>query len=272
MTPLSRLLWFAAGLLLATSAGAVSVVDDLGRTVSLDHPARRIVTLSPHATEIVVAAGLRDQLVAIAAGSLADADLAHLPRIGGPGTIDREALLELQPDLLIGWHSGNRPSDLAWIDRSGIALYRSEPTHLQQIPDSIRAIGVLGRTTASAEQAAASVETGLLTDCGQLQPIAAYVEVWDRPAMSLGGRHWINAALRASGFRNQLAQVPSGVFPIASEAVYALREYPRISLIRRFDDSAEDRLAATLSIPGPRLVSALQILCEQRRKLESAER
>ncbi|MGB5639950.1 MAG: cobalamin-binding protein, partial [Sedimenticolaceae bacterium] len=43
-------------------------MDDLGGRVSLPQAAQRIVTLAPHATELVVAAGAGDRLVGIAVG------------------------------------------------------------------------------------------------------------------------------------------------------------------------------------------------------------
>ena len=48
---------------------AVQVRDDQGRTVSLAAPARRAVTLAPHATELVYAAGAGDHVIATIRGS-----------------------------------------------------------------------------------------------------------------------------------------------------------------------------------------------------------
>lgn len=38
-------------------AAGIAVVDDEGRRIALDKPAQRIVSLAPHATEILFAAG-----------------------------------------------------------------------------------------------------------------------------------------------------------------------------------------------------------------------
>ena len=53
-------------LLVAHGSQALSVRDDLGTVVSLPEPARRIVTLSPHATDLVMATGAAGRLVSIA--------------------------------------------------------------------------------------------------------------------------------------------------------------------------------------------------------------
>jgi ABC-type Fe3+-hydroxamate transport system substrate-binding protein len=47
-----------------TSAqAAISVTDDLGHTVSLAKPAQRVISLSPHVTELIFAAGAGDKII-----------------------------------------------------------------------------------------------------------------------------------------------------------------------------------------------------------------
>ena len=44
-------------------AQPVSVVDDHGRTVALPAPARRVISVAPHVTELLFAAGGGDRVV-----------------------------------------------------------------------------------------------------------------------------------------------------------------------------------------------------------------
>ncbi|MDJ0738202.1 MAG: helical backbone metal receptor [Gammaproteobacteria bacterium] len=261
-------------LLAAATAGAapLQVTDDRGLHVQLPVAAQRIVTLAPHATELVVAAGAADALVAIAAGSPTNGALAALPRIGGPGPLDRERLLVLRPDLVIAWDSGNRAADLDWIARTGVPLFRSEPRDADDIADTLVAIGRLTGNTATATAAAAAFRRALRTPCADLPRQPVYVRVWDRPAMSLGGRHWLNTVLPLAGYRNVLAAQPRGAIRIAPEAQLALQALPSVSLVRRHDGSAADRLAELLSRPGPRLADAVQLLCRQRLRLAASPR
>lgn len=263
MTPRPALLVLCAWLG-ANGAHAIEVRDDTGRAVHLDEPARRVVTLAPHATELVVAAGGATSLVAVTDGGTLPRPLASLPRIGGPGGLDRERLLQLKPDLVVGWQSGNLPGDLAWIADTGTALFRSEPRLLDDVADSIRALGKLIGKPDTADRAAARFEASLLTACLDLPRIPVYVSLWDRPALSLGGRHWLNDVLHRAGYRNVLAAQDRGVISVAGEVRLALSSIPRVSLVRRFDGSAEDALAGLLSRPGPRLADALQTLCRRR--------
>ena len=269
-----RLAWLLLGAMLGLPAQGWcrQVNDDLGRPVALAQAAQRIVTLAPHATELVLAAGGGDRLVGVAAGGGNPPSIAALPRVGGPGALDREQLLSLRPDLVIAWQSGNRASDLEWIERIGIALYLSEPRSLRDIASTIRAIGRLADHSPTAEQAALRFEQSLVTPCAQRPPLPAYIEVWDRPAMTIGGNHWINDVLRHSGYRNVFGHIARGVFAIADEARYAARSAMRISLLPGLAGSADSRLADLLSRPTPGLAVAIELLCARRLEITDKTR
>jgi iron complex transport system substrate-binding protein len=244
------------------AAADPGVVDDTGREVVLPAPAKRIVTLAPHATELTVAAGAAGRLVAIAAGSPPPPGLAGLPRIGGAGPLDRETLLAIQPDLVIGWQSGNRAADLDWLMQRGVAVYRSEPHGLADVARSILAIGQLADTTAEAAMAAREFREAARTACAGLPPRPALVLVWEHPPMTVGGRHWMNSVLQAAGFRNHFAGVRAGTFQVGPEALLAAGRAHRLSLVPGASD--DPVLADLLSRPGPRLAAAVQRLCQRR--------
>ena len=64
----------------AAVAAPVRVVDDAGATVTLPQPARRIVSLAPHATEMLYAAGAGSTLVGAVAHSDWPAAARAVPR------------------------------------------------------------------------------------------------------------------------------------------------------------------------------------------------
>lgn len=245
---------------------AIEVIDDSGERVHIERTARRIATLSPHATELVIAAGAGAALVGVSGGDVPTV-VASLPRVAGPGGVDRERLIALAPDLVVSWRSGNRRADLDWIARSGIALYQSEPRRLSDIASAIRDLGTLSGHPDTAGRAAGRFEAALSGECTSLPRLPVYVEVWRRPSLSLGGHHWLNDALRLAGFRNVLVAQARGVLRVAPEAHLAFAALPQISLVREFDGSERDGLADLLSRPGPRLADAVQRLCRYRLQL-----
>lgn len=247
------------------AASAIEGIDDTGHKLQLATPATRVVTLSPHATDLVIAAGASHRLIAIAPFSRLPEQADPLPVIGGPGALDREALLSLRPDLVVAWHSGNRPADLAWLRANHIPVYASEPADLAQIAESIRVIGRLAGTMELANSAADRFVRGLETPCRELPKKSAYVVIWERPAMTVGGRHWLNSVLDAAGFVNAMHNVDRGVFAINAEAARSVETAVQIKLTHQSDDSRSSRLADLLSRPGPQLDEAVTYLCDLRR-------
>jgi iron complex transport system substrate-binding protein len=64
-----------------TVSATVSVVDDSGNTVTLAAPAQRIVSLAPHATELLFAAGAGKLLVGVSEYSDFPAAAKQLPSV-----------------------------------------------------------------------------------------------------------------------------------------------------------------------------------------------
>ncbi|MGD8875210.1 MAG: helical backbone metal receptor, partial [Gammaproteobacteria bacterium] len=109
----TRFLWLVASLaaggplLPVLAEPALRVVDDAGHTVELAAPARRIVSLAPYLTELLFAAGAGDAVVGTSEFSDYPVAARDIPRIGGGGGLDIEAIIALQPDLVVAWQSGN---------------------------------------------------------------------------------------------------------------------------------------------------------------------
>ena len=108
MLPMKWFSLFLIVLLAQPVYAEVRVSDDLGQTVILAQPARRIVSLAPHVTEMLFAAGAGDYLVGTVAYSDYPEAAKRIPRVGGYTNPDLEAVVGLRPDLIVAWKSGNR--------------------------------------------------------------------------------------------------------------------------------------------------------------------
>ncbi|BAN68536.1 helical backbone metal receptor [endosymbiont of unidentified scaly snail isolate Monju] len=225
----------------------------------------RVVSLAPHTTELVIAAGGADLLVgAVPADRPLPRRVAPLHSYGG---IDRERLLALRPDLIVIWTSGTHPADLAWLRSLDVRLYASEPAGLDDIAGDIRALGRLLGTRETAEAAATRFLAAVNTPCATLPPRKVYIEIWPHPPLSLGGRHWLNDVLRHLGLHNTFAEVERAVFTPDPETLLLRAHLPH--LVLRDIPPAPGRLgSALLARPGPRLAEALPALCRQRLNAE----
>jgi iron complex transport system substrate-binding protein len=243
------------------SAKADTLRDDINQPVEILPPATRVLTLSPHTTELLFAAGGADLLIAAPAHA---ADLpGHAVPIATLGGIDREQVLALSPDLVLAWASGNRASDLAWLGAQGIRVYQSEPQNMRQIAQSIRAIGQLIGRPDAADEAAAEFLAQLEGACAERAVEEVYVSIWERPAMSVGGRHWLNDALAYAGLQNTYAAVARGVFAVERESLLSRSDLLQVAP-QQARDSRNGRVSVeALSRPGPALAEGIARVCRE---------
>ena len=156
-----RHLVLLARLLVAAVAHAdqasLSLVDDGGHPVVLAHPARRIVTLAPHLTELAYAAGAGDQLVAVGRYSDFPADALTKPIVGDAFAVNYEALAQLKPDLVLVWGSGTPERIKAKLRTLGVPVYEIEVRNVAGLADTLRGIGRLAGTEAVAQARAQAI-------------------------------------------------------------------------------------------------------------------
>jgi iron complex transport system substrate-binding protein len=203
----------------------ITVTDDLGRNVTVRYPPRRIVSLAPNTTAMLVAAGAGSQLVATIEYSGQPASESRLPKIGSEDAIDMERLIASRPDVVVVWPGGNDPAQIATIERLGVAVYRQEAVTLDGIGESLRRLGRLTGTSSVADREASRLQAKLATLREQYanvsHPPTVLLEVWDRPLYTVGGREMMSDALRVCGARNVFADLPERAPAIGIESVLA---------------------------------------------------
>ena len=268
MTALWRILMLFA--IASPGWGDIRVQDDLGREIRLSAPAGRILTLAPHATEMILAVGAEKSLVAITQFPSYPRSLDRIPRINTLGSLDREYILEVNPDLVIAWASGNRQADLHWLDQVGIPVFMSEPASLADIASSLEKLGKLTGQPEAGHNAARNFTENLNRACpgrASADRVPAYYEIWAEPPMTIGGKHWLNEVLERAGLQNVFADVPRLVFTLSPESLMAKKVSVLITsqpgAARPVKAARTYRAGPELGRPGPRLVEGLKALCAQ---------
>lgn len=201
---------------------AIDLTDDLGNAVHLDAPARRIVSLAPHITELIFAAGAGEALVAGVDYSDYPPAAKQLPSVGSYTNADLEAVVSHRPDLVIGWRSGNPPTQIDRLRALGIPVYLNESRDLAAVAQTLRQIGTLAGTEASAETAARQFEAreqALRARYADQPPVGVFYEIWNQPLMTINGDHLISAVIRLCGGRNVFAPLKLLAPKIGTEAV-----------------------------------------------------
>ena len=285
--------WVLALLAFCLCAGqamaAISVQDDAGQTVTLPKPAQRVVTLAPHVTEMVFAAGGGNRIVGTVSYSNFPPAAKSIPQVGDNRQIDIERVLALRPDLIVVWLHGNAERQLDQLRALGIPLFYSEPHKLDDIADNVLRIGRLLGTDRTAQAAAVELRQKLAKLKAQYQnrpPVRMFYQVWDKPLYTLNGQHILSDAMRLCGGENIFAAMSVTAPNVSIEAV--LQEDPEailsgdqrnqrdggVNLWKPYATMTAVRNGNLFSLngdllsrPGPRMVDGAAALCE---KLELA--
>lgn len=212
LTASRRVLWLAlaAGVGAAT-AQSVSIIDDSGHALTLPRPARRVVALAPHLTELAFAAGGGSTLVGVINYSDYPEAAKALPRVGDAFALNLESIAQLKPDLVLVWRSGLPARQREQLRVLQLPLYDVEIRHVDDIAATLRRLGTLLGTTSTADVAAAA----LLQRWNQLQtrhsgrkPVRVFYQLWHEPLMTVNGEHLISQAITACGGVNVFAALP----------------------------------------------------------------
>ncbi|WP_132973800.1 cobalamin-binding protein [Thiogranum longum] len=271
-------------MLTGRASAAVEARDDAGRIIHLEQPAHRIVSLSPHATELLFSAGAGDRVVAVSEYSDWPPAARQLPRVGSGAGLNVEAVVAQRPDLVVAWLSGNARLQLRQLEQFGIKVFYSEPRDIDGIARNLLALGRLADSEVKAQQAAEAFRErvdALRSRYAGRRPVTVFYQIWDQPLMTVNGQHLISHWLSLCGAVNifdDLADLAPAVDP---EAV--LKADPEVLIAGRHPGKSagwEERWrqwkslravqaghlytvpAELLERQTPRAVQAAQELCE----------
>ncbi len=204
--------------------GAAVVVDDAGNALPASPPARRIVSLAPHATELLFAAGAGAAIVGVVAHSDWPPEARRLPRVGDAGALDQERIAALAPDLVVAWPY-TAPAHLAALRARDVRVFVSDPKSIAGIAGDIEKLGALAGTSAVANAAAAALRTRLaaLAVPRPAPPLRVFYQIWNAPLYTVGGRHLISEAISVCGGENIFAGLTLPAPAVTVEAVLAAR-------------------------------------------------
>ncbi|MES2151056.1 MAG: cobalamin-binding protein [Pseudomonadota bacterium] len=289
MTNYLRAALIAALIAMPAAQGAVSVFDDAGKRVTLARPARRVISMAPHITELLFAAGGGERIVGAMSFSDYPEAAKRIPLVGNNANIDLERVIALKPDLLVVWQSGNTARQLEQLSQLGVPIFFSEPHRLDEVATSLTRLGQLLGTEASANAAAASYRAhiaALAVRYSARPPVRVFYQIWDKPLYTLNGQHIVSDALRLCGAENIFGALKVVAPAVSVEAV--LQENPEVILGGDQHDLADAGLniwkpykgllavqrgnlytlgGELLTRAGPRMAEGAAGLCE---KLEQA--
>lgn len=207
-------IYFIAGIVFSCYALAlppIEVIDDDGIRHTFDQPIKRIVSLMPHATELLFEVGAGAQIVGAVKYSDYPEAAKNIPRVGGYSALNIEAIVALEPDLLIAWPEGNRSRELERLKALGLPILVSDPREFEDIAN---ALVLYGKITGKDKQAAIALaefnkKLSYLRDTYSTQEkVSVFYQVWNSPLMTQNGNTFISRAIELCGGKNIFSELP----------------------------------------------------------------
>ncbi len=204
------------------SLSDIRVVDDTGKTIVLEETAKRIISLAPHVTELLFAAGAGEQVIAVSAYSNYPQQAQDLPVISAGTGLDIERIIALQPDLVIAWKSGNPATQVTQLEQLGLQVFYSEPREVDAIAVTLQRFGLLSGHVNQANVAASEFReqvAALRSDFKNKKPVSVFYQVWQKPLMTINGQHMISHWLTLCSGVNIFTDLPGLVPVVDTESV-----------------------------------------------------
>lgn len=245
------------------------LTDDLGRTLTFGRAPRRVVSLVPSDTYSLQALGLADRVV----GVTTYCDAPGVPTVGGTKDVDVEAVVALEPELVIANQEENaRPALEALAQRVPVLV--SLP---RRVEHGIAHLARLARIFELAEDATARelVRRGYALASAPPPVHTAFLPIWMDPLMTVNADTFGSDVLAHAGVANAFGD-RMRLYPLAADLGKATARdaagrdvrYPRVTLDEvtargadlivlpdephAFSAADEEVLAAAL--PGARVV------------------
>jgi iron complex transport system substrate-binding protein len=262
------------------------------------HP-QRIITLAPHLSELVDAAGGAERLVSVSAFSNLPESVKQLPITSDARSIDLEKMKSLRPDLIIYWRGGTSESQIQSIKKTfnkDVQFIAVEPKKLTDIATDIEKIGkVLGTEQIAKKNADAlrlkiaelsTKQRNFKQKNNSERKVRVFYQVWAQPLMTLNQDHIIGDIIQRCGgeqlFANEKVLVPT----VSREAVIKANPeiiFTAVDSTKMSTDwsmwSSFPQLAATknkafidldgdiISRPSPRIMQGAEKICAEINKV-----
>ncbi|MBX6351638.1 MAG: ABC transporter substrate-binding protein [Clostridia bacterium] len=201
----------------------ITVTDDTGAALTFAAAPRRIASFVPSATDLLLALGAGDRIVAIDKYSA-----PQFPEVEGAAVMDSynvdfEALVALRPDLVL-----TLPGPyLDQMHNLGLQVYILEPEDADGVARDLRTLGEILDLAAQGEQAARRLEDQVSRVAAQLGTLSdasrpkVFFEASANPIFTAGRGSYVDFLIRAAGGTNVFGDQETAYPQVTAEEVVA---------------------------------------------------
>ena len=179
--------------------------------------------------ESLYAIGAGQQII----GTTAHADYPEaaedILRVGNYARLQIEKIIQLKPDLIIAWKTGNPVDDLARLEKYQLKVIYSDTQTLEDVANELIMLGkITGRETAAniiAAEYTKKLQT-IKNTYSNKSKVSVFYELWSRPLRTVANKAWPQQQIELCGASNPFANAQDDYPSIGLEQ--ALVSFPQI--------------------------------------------
>ncbi|MDT0555945.1 ABC transporter substrate-binding protein [Patiriisocius hiemis] len=179
-------------------------VDQLGRKLQFSKPPKRVVSLVPSQTELLVDIGLRENLVGVTKFCIHPKDLRkNITVVGGTKNVNYKKIEALRPDIIICNKEENTKEIVEGL--SLIApVWVSDIYTIEHVFEMIHSIGEIFNVSQNASILIEGIKSSKASFLKNFQPVekSVYYLIWKNPFMVAGQDTFINTLLKLNNYKN----------------------------------------------------------------------
>ncbi len=271
------------------TSAALTLTDGLGREISLNEPAQKIVSLAPSNTEILFAIGAGSQVVGRDNLSDYPAEAANVTDIGSPfEALSTELIVSLEPDLVLAAEI-NTAEQVKQLEDLGLTVYYlKNPLTIEEMYGNLEIVAQMTGHETETATLIESLKARVAAVDEKIAPLSSRPSVFYEMDGSDPGKPWtagkdtfITQLIERAGGYNIASDIDSyaqlsleqvvaadpnfiilgdAAYGITPESIASRPGWENLSAVKNnqifpFDDNLVSR-------PGPRLVDALEELAK----------
>jgi ABC-type Fe3+-hydroxamate transport system substrate-binding protein len=178
--------------------------DQLHRSIFIPTIPKRIISLVPSQTELLVDLGLEDTIVGVTKFCVHPKSLRkEKATVGGTKNYHLELIDQLKPDLIIGNKEENDQTGIEML-MNNYPVWMSDIYSLEDSLDMIVRLGEIFKVEKRAKSISDQIHDDFLEKV-KLKGTAIYL-IWNKPMMAVGSDTFINGMLPYAGFENLITE------------------------------------------------------------------
>lgn len=265
----------------------VEIEDSFGNKVTIEEEPMKIVSLAPNNTEVLFALGLGDKVVGVTSYCDYPEEAKTKEVVGDFQGNNLEKIIELEPDLVLIYGSGNEEENNVLND-AGIKVLGFMPETIESVMKDIETVGkAAGKSKEAAEiiQAMNNKKEEIINKVKGQEEVKVFYEIWHDPLMAAGKGSFMDELIALAGGKN-IAEDAEGAYPqydleqlverdpeiylaaqdMPDKTVESIKARPGFDSISAIKNDRvyvfEGNEANLVSRPGPRIIETLEVIAK----------